>query len=193
MMRLAPAFAIALLVLTSACSQSASDGQADAAHADTTHAAGGAAAAGHTAAGHAASSGGQALLPIMQKLGSEMSALTYALMKSDYPTVEQRAAAIAEHAPISAEELERIRTVLGPEMAKFEAVDESVHVASVHLHDAARSRQPGQVVERLGEVQRGCVSCHTQFRQRLVANRNGEWSPAVRRRTSKSSMRGTGS
>jgi cytochrome c556 len=103
-----------------------------------------------------------------------MTTLTYALMKSDYQNVERSAAAIAEHVPISAEELERIRTVLGPEMAKFEAVDESVHVASVHLHDAARSRQPGQVVVRLGEVQRGCVSCHTQFRQRLVANRTGE-------------------
>ena len=141
-------------------------GEADA------HASGGEAAGGHAAAGHsAAGEGGQAVLPIMQRLGSEMTALTHALMTDDYATVERSAAAIAEHAPISAEELERIHAVLGSDMARFEAVDESVHVASVRLHEAARARQLDAVVQRLGEVQRGCVSCHVQFRERLRTNR----------------------
>ena len=123
---------------------------------------------GHATTGHAAASeGGQALLPIMQRLGSEMTALTYALMTDDYATVTRSAAAIAAHAPISAAELERIHTALGRDMAAFEAVDESVHVASGRLHEAARARQLGLVVERLGDVQRGCVSCHARFRERL--------------------------
>ena len=125
-----------------------------------------------SSAGHGApTEGGQALLPIMQKLGSEMTALTYALMTDDYETVTRSAAAIAEHVPISAEELERVHTELGADMAAFEAVDESVHVASVRLHEAAQARQRGLIVERLGNVQRGCVSCHTQFRERLRTNR----------------------
>jgi cytochrome c556 len=103
----------------------------------------------------------------MQRLGSEMTALTHALMTDDHEGVTRSAAAIAEHAPISAEELERIHAALGPDMAAFEAVDESVHVASVRLHDAARARRLGEVVEQLGDVQRGCVSCHAQFRERL--------------------------
>ena len=123
----------------------------------------------HTVAGE----GGQALLPIMQRLGSEMTALTYALMTDDYNGVTRSAAAIAAHAPISAEELARIKTELGPDMAAFEAVDESVHVASTRLHDAAQARNLGVVVERLAEVQRGCVSCHVQFRERLRTNRAG--------------------
>ena len=173
-----------LLLVASACEQSANQAgggrEADATPAADSvvtapgsqageHAAGEHAAAGQAAAGE----GGQALLPIMQKLGSEMTALTYALMTDDYETVQRSAAAIADHAPISAEELERIHSVLGPEMAKFEAVDESVHVASVRLNEAARARQLDQVVERLGEVQRGCVSCHAQFRERLLTNRGG--------------------
>ena len=129
------------------------------------------AAEGHAATGHAAGEGGLALLPIMQTLGSEMNALTYALMTDDHEAVARSAAAIAEHAPISAGELERIRAELGAEMAAFEAVDESVHVASVRLHEAARAHRLPLVVERLGEVQRGCVSCHTQFRERLRTNR----------------------
>ena len=125
-----------------------------------------------SSAGHGApTEDGQALLPIMQKLGSEMTTLTYALMTDDYETVTRSAAAIAEHAPISAEELERIHTELGGDMAAFEAVDESVHVASVRLHEAAQARQRGLIVERLGNVQRGCVSCHTQFRELLRTER----------------------
>ena len=135
---------------------------------------GGKAAGGHDDAGHAAAGEeGQALLPIMQRLGSEMTALTHALMTDDHETVRRSAAAIAEHAPISAEEVERIHAELGPDMARFEAVDESVHVASVRLHEAARARRLDEVVQRLGEVQRGCVSCHVQFRERLRSSRGG--------------------
>lgn len=137
------------------------------------HAGGSEAAGGHDAGGHAAVDGeGQALLPIMQRLGSEMTALTHALMTDDYQTVTRSAAAIAEHAPISAAELERIHAELGADMARFEAMDESVHVASVRLREAAQGRQLDLVVQRLGEVQRGCVSCHVPFRERLRTNRS---------------------
>lgn len=130
------------------------------------HGGDGGAGDGHAAA-HPASGDGQALLPIMRRLGSEMSALTHALMTDDLETVTRSAAAMAEHAPISAAEVERIHAALGPDVARFEAVDESVHVAAVRLHEAARARDPGRVVQRLGDVQRGCVSCHVQFRARL--------------------------
>lgn len=110
---------------------------------------------------------GEALLPIMQRLGSSMNALTYGLMTDDYATVESSAAAIARHAPISAEELERIETVLGAEAAQFEEFDVAVHDASVRLHQAAGERRPEVIVERLAEVQRGCVGCHARFRDRL--------------------------
>ncbi len=72
-------------------------------------------AAGHTAAEEA----GQVLLPIMQRLGTEMTPLTRALMMDDFAAVTRSAAAIAEHAPISGEELERIHSVLGADMAAF--------------------------------------------------------------------------
>lgn len=125
----------------------------------------------HSAAGHSpAAEGGEALLPIMQRLGGEMNALTYALMTDDAETVARSAAAIAAHAPVSAAELDRVRTVLQADMARFEAVDESVHIAAARLREAAQSRKPDLVVQRLGEVQRGCVSCHAQFREQLRTN-----------------------
>jgi cytochrome c556 len=56
-------------------------------------------------------------------------------------------------------------------MTIFEAVDDSVHVASIQLRDAAAAGNTGQVLSSLGSVQRGCVSCHAQFRERLRTNR----------------------
>lgn len=164
-----------LLVSGIACQQSpdSAAGSGESAAATATHdehVADTGAAGDHAAGGHAHAApgeGGLPLLAIMQGLGSEMTALTYALMTDDHETVARSAAAIAAHAPISAEEIARIRAELGPDMAAFEAVDESVHVASTRLHEAARTQRLDLVVERLGDVQRSCVSCHVQFRERL--------------------------
>ena len=160
--RCATMLAAFLLLGVAACDGSST-------HDDADTAAGAAASADHsdTAPHHADS--GEALLPIMQRLGSSMTALTYALMTDDFETVESSAAAIAAHAPISAEELERIRTTLGADMAQFEAFDGAVHEASVRLHAAARERRGEAIVGELAEVQRGCVACHAQFRERLRA------------------------
>ena len=114
------------------------------------------------------------MFPIMQRLGSHMTALTHALMTDNFDAVTTSAAGIAGHTPISAEELARIQRVLGPEMATFEAVDESVHVASVRLHDVAKAGDTDALVDQLGQVQRGCVSCHAQFRARLREDRLAE-------------------
>ena len=132
------------------------------------------AAESHVAEDHTTGSGeGQALLPIMQQLGVEMMSLTNALMMQDHATMTRSAAAIAEHAPISAEELARLHAALGSDMAAFEALDDSVHVAAVRLHEAARSRGIELVADRLGEMQRGCVACHAQFQARLRTTGSG--------------------
>jgi hypothetical protein len=127
-------------------------------------------AAHEEAHAHDAAAGGgegEALRPIMQRLGAEMNTLTYALMTDDTAGVARSAAAIAQHVPISADELARIRAELGPGMARFETLDAAVHAASLRLRDAARGGDPDTIVARLGEVQRGCIACHEQFRERL--------------------------
>ena len=173
MPRLTGVIALCFFLLASSGCQAADTAENQAASDQAVQAAGGADEhAGDDHASHEAHEGeGQALLPIMQRLGSEMVTLTHALMTDDDSTVAASAEAIAAHAPISSEELARIRDELGAELAAFEAVDESVHVASVRLRDAARSGDRQEVVRQLGEVQRGCVSCHAQFRERLRTNR----------------------
>ncbi len=120
---------------------------------------------------HAAEPGeGRTLLAIMQDLGVQMASLTHGIMTEDTALVARSAAAIAEHAPIAPEELERIHTALGADTPEFERLDTEVHEASVALHEAAGAGRMGDVLDRLHEVQRGCVACHTSFRQRLLTN-----------------------
>ena len=139
------------------------------AHAGDAHA--GDARAGESAAhGHSSSDSGMTLLAIMQRLGGNMASLTHGIMTQDTQAVRQQATAIAEHAPIATTDLARIKETLGGDMPAFEAVDESVHVAAGALSDAARAGEFQTVLSRLNEVQRGCVSCHTQFRDRLRTN-----------------------
>ena len=120
---------------------------------------------------NAADSRAEALLVIMQRLGTRMSALTYGLMTDDGRMVATSAAAIAEHAPIAPDDLARIQRGLGADMAEFERLDAAVHEGSVRLHEAAAAGRTADVLTRLNEVQRGCVACHSQFRERLRASR----------------------
>lgn len=120
---------------------------------------------------HASTAGaGELLLPIMQRLGTSMVALTHGLMTDDHAAVQRSAAAIADHVPIAAADLARIRRVLGAEMGEFERLDAAVHDAAVRLHQAAEGGDPARVVTVLAEVQRGCVGCHARFRERLRTN-----------------------
>ena len=122
-------------------------------------------------ADHAADADGahqeMALLPIMRRLAEDMAAMQNALWLEDFATVEQHASAIADHAHMSAAEVARIRAELGAEMPQFESADAAVHEAAVQMHAAARERDTDAVLDRLAEVQRGCVACHEQFRERL--------------------------
>lgn len=119
------------------------------------------------AAGDTTAHEGEALRPIMQRLAGDMVGFMYALWLEDYPAMAERAHALADHVDISPAEMRRIETALGPDMAGFEEADHRVHEASERLYEAAQARQLNTVLDQLNEVQRGCVACHTKFRDRL--------------------------
>lgn len=114
------------------------------------------------------------LLPIMLQMAADMSGLMQALWLEDFEQMSAHAAAVAGHPGISAGELERIEAELGPEMADFVAVDEAVHRASVRLHEAAEAQEMDNVLAHLDEVQRGCVDCHSRFRERLSTRQSAD-------------------
>lgn len=120
-----------------------------------------------TAHDHAGDHDALALRPIMQRLATDMAGLAQAIWFEDYDAMATTSAAIADHAHISGEEMQRIEAELGAELQNFHEMDEAVHELSVQLHNAAASRQLDQVLDLFSEVQRGCVACHTEFRERL--------------------------
>jgi cytochrome c556 len=117
--------------------------------------------------GHGAGREPQALLPIMLGMSADLAGLMQALWLDDYGALSERARDLADHAPISAEEIARIKSTLGAEMEAFEAADEVVHGAAVRMSEAADARDIDRLLEELATVQRGCVACHNSFRDRL--------------------------
>lgn len=107
------------------------------------------------------------LLPIMLRMQADMAGLMQALWVESYADLATHARAIAAHAHISAAELDRIQSELGSEMPAFEAADEAVHEASLRMLDSAEAENLEAFLEHLATVQRGCVGCHTRFRERL--------------------------
>lgn len=125
--------------------------------------------ADHGAAAH--DHGGEhdalALRPIMQRLSSDMAGLAQAIWFEDYEAMTTTSAAVADHPHISDDEMQRIEAELGIELSTFHEMDEAVHESAVRLHNAAATRQLDEVLDLFSEVQRGCVACHTEFRERL--------------------------
>lgn len=166
-------------MLVGGCGQDTGQTQADAVPAtqadesashdthDTHDAAQDAAASATDAHAHGGTGEPRPLLPIMTQLGVDMVTLTHGLMADSAELVAHGAEAIAHHPPIAQEDIDRISRTLGAEMAEFERLDTEVHEGSVRLHEAARSGSTDQVLTILNEVQRGCVACHTKFRDRL--------------------------
>lgn len=107
-------------------------------------------------------------LAIMRQLSVDMAAFTHALWLEDYNQMSERSAAIAHHAPIDPADIQRIQTTVGDEWETFEEADEAVHVASAELNQAVQTRDLDSILSRLDDLQRGCVSCHTDFRDRLL-------------------------
>ncbi len=123
--------------------------------------------AGPAARQDGAASDGVPLRPIMQKLGADMAGFTQALWLEEYDQMAAYADDIVNHPRMSPAEIQRIKSELGQEMDGFVAADEAVHTGALRLEDAAEVRDVDLILQRLNELQVGCMACHTQFRQRL--------------------------
>jgi hypothetical protein len=107
------------------------------------------------------------LRAIMQQLSADLAGFSHALWLEDGAAMTARAGAIADHAHMTPDEVQRIRAELGPELDDFEAADDAVHQSAIRLRAAAGAGHMEEVLQALHQVQRGCVSCHTRFRERL--------------------------
>lgn len=160
MRRAVPSLLLGLALLLAGCQGEANSGGAahdDLAHDDPAH------ATAQPGTPHEALT----LLEVMKRLERDMAGFSHALWLEDYAGMRASAVAVADHPHVSPQEMQRVQSKLGPDMARFAAADGTVHDAAVRLGDAAERHDLAAVLRELNSVQTGCVACHTQFRGRL--------------------------
>lgn len=110
----------------------------------------------------------QTLATVMDGLRADMARLSEALWRGDYLAVAEAAQAVGDHPQVGAEERLRVQSTLGDEFPDFAAADRHVHDVAMTLRDAARRQDTTVVLGALSELQRGCIACHGEFRERLA-------------------------
>lgn len=107
------------------------------------------------------------LFSIMLGLQGDMSRLSRGLWVERHDSIAAAAQAIADHPAIPPEEAQKIAGVLGDDMARFQALDQTVHDLAIRIVEAARAQDTEGVLDADASLRAGCVECHTAFRTRL--------------------------
>lgn len=107
------------------------------------------------------------LFSIMVELQGDMARISRGLWIENFDTIAAGADAIANHPRVPQQEFQRISEVLGSDMSRFGGMDREVHDLAVRLAEEARSGELEPVLSTDVELRRGCVACHTAFRDRL--------------------------
>ena len=108
------------------------------------------------------------LRAVMDKLGSDMQAITGAIAKEDWPLVAELAPKIANHAEPPTVEKMRILAWLGADAGKFRGFDGQVHDAATAMGEAARQGDGQAVIAAFARTQQSCLACHQGFRRPFV-------------------------
>ena len=169
-MRLLICMFLAVFLMTAGCGETAPEADPaavpDTAAATSDH-------DGHADADHDAHDHGAGdplpFIAIMQGLSADLAAFSHALWLEDYALMSERSASIASHPPTDPADTERFQQILGDEYEDFYDADHVVHEAAEELHLAVESRDLDAILTRLADVQRGCVACHSAFRDRLLS------------------------
>ena len=105
----------------------------------------------------------------MAGLQEDMAGLDRGLWTEDFDGIAARATAVADHPTVPAAEAQAIAAVLGPDMAGFKEEDTRVHDRAVEVGELAEAGALDGVLAARAELARGCVDCHTRFRDRIRA------------------------
>lgn len=107
------------------------------------------------------------LFSIMLGLQRDEERVGRGLWVESYDSIAAAAEAIAGHPAIPPEEGQQIAGVLGDDMARFQQLDRTVHDLAVRMAEEARAGDLQAILATDAELRRGCVECHTAFRERL--------------------------
>lgn len=109
------------------------------------------------------------LRPLMVGLAQDMDRIATGLWHEDYDLIEQGARNIAQHPKIPPRQLATIKQALGRQFKTFVQYDKRVHRTATELVDAAEARDWSAVLNHHEQLTRGCVTCHTAYRDTVRA------------------------
>jgi len=108
---------------------------------------------------------------IMRLIYADIQIINEGIYTENFQLIEQGAAAINEHPPLSDETRSLVKKTLGERMQAFGQYDKLVHDTADSLKEAATEHNMERVLEKYQIIQQGCVSCHTSFRNEITQAR----------------------
>lgn len=111
------------------------------------------------------------LQTIMRLIYADIQIINEGIYTENFKLIEQGAAAINEHPPLSDETRALVKETLGERMPAFGRYDKLVHDTADSLKAAATERNMESVLEKYQIIQQGCVSCHASFRDEIIKAR----------------------
>lgn len=108
---------------------------------------------------------------IMRLIYADMQIINEGIYTENFKLIQQGAAAINEHPPLSDDTRAMIKKALGERMQAFAQYDKLVHDTADSLRLAATNSNMESVLEKYQIIQQGCVSCHASFRKEITQAR----------------------
>jgi hypothetical protein len=110
------------------------------------------------------------LRDVMLDIGESTKLVAGGIWAEDYAMIRSAAAAIADHPRPNEEQRAAIMGELAEEVGNFVTGDQLVHQLALALQTMADEEAPlDQILGGLHALEAGCLSCHEQFRSRLIS------------------------
>lgn len=104
---------------------------------------------------------------IMRMLMIDMHTINEGIFTQNFHLIEQGAANINNHPPLSDETRSLVQNTLGERMSQFGAYDKVVHDTADSLREAAVNQDMNRIMKHTNVIQQGCVSCHAAFQEEI--------------------------
>lgn len=111
------------------------------------------------------------LLSIMTKLEHDVNKISAGIWRHDFQMIKKGAKSIAHHPKIPKRQVSLIKDILGPDQFKaFVKTDQQVHQKAIEIAKMAEKKKLDVTTELFLEMERGCISCHIDHRNKIVSS-----------------------
>ena len=112
------------------------------------------------------------LVPMMKMLLTEIQTVDRGIYYENYSTIKESGKAISDHPVMTEEDKKLVKSTLGEEIKQFIKFDKVVHHHADSMAMAAGQQNMDEVLRHYRIVQQGCVDCHTNYREKIMAAKN---------------------